>query len=264
MAAADGFFHWPSALAALAGGVFIQVATNYTNDYSDYRKGADSHGRLGPTRVTQAGLVTPTAMKQAIVLVWFLAVLAGVYLVWRGGWPILIVGAASILFGILYTAGPYPLGYNGLGDIFVLIFFGPVAVGGTYYVQALSIDPVVVIIGLAPGLYSVAILTVNNLRDIKGDALAGKRTLAVRLGPGFARMEYVACIAIASLLPAALVWTTGQHPWSLISLAALVPAVPVFKTVLSKAEGTILNNTLAATGRLLLFFSLLFSIGWLL
>ena len=175
MAADAGGMHIPAALAALFGAVMIQIGTNLANDYFDYRKGTDQPGRLGPTRVTQAGLVTPHAMRIAITVTFSLAVVAGAYLVWRGGWPIVAVGLLSILFGFLYTAGPYPLGYNGLGDIFVLIFFGPVAVGGTYYVQTLDINTAVLIAGLAPGLFSVAILTVNNLRDIGTDAEAGKK-----------------------------------------------------------------------------------------
>ena len=179
--------HLLSAILATLAAVFIQIGTNFANDYFDYFKGADEEDRLGPTRVTQAGLVKPETMKRATILVFSLAVLAGSYLMWRGGWPIITIGVLSILFGILYTAGPYPLGYNGLGDIFVLIFFGVVAVGGTYYVQTLEIDYLVILAGLSPGLFSMAILTVNNLRDVKSDFKAGKLTLAVRFGENFAR-----------------------------------------------------------------------------
>ena len=147
----SGAAAWLPALAALFGAVAIQIGTNLANDYFDYTKGTDAGNRLGPLRVTQAGLVKPKTMKLATVVAFLLASVAGAYLVWRGGWPILIIGVLSILSGVFYTAGPYPLGYNGLGDIFVLIFFGPVAVGGTYYVQTLSIDWTVLVAGLAPG-----------------------------------------------------------------------------------------------------------------
>jgi len=264
MAYGDGGWHWPSALAALFSAVLIQIGTNFANDYSDFKKGTDTGERLGPVRVTQAGLVKPSAMKRTTAIVFSLAIIAGAYLVWRGGWPIVVIGVLSILFGILYTAGPYPLGYNGLGEIFVLIFFGPVAVGGTYYVQTLSIDATVLLAGLSPGLFSVAILTVNNLRDIDGDARAGKRTSAVRFGAGFARYEYLACVAVACVLPFFLFINSGDHVYSLAALLVVPAAIPTFKIVLAKSDGPALNEALAATGRLLLLFSVLFSCGWVL
>ncbi|MBW1752269.1 MAG: 1,4-dihydroxy-2-naphthoate polyprenyltransferase, partial [Deltaproteobacteria bacterium] len=182
MAFESGGLHIMSALSALLGAVLIQIGTNFANDYFDYYTGADSTDRLGPTRVVQAGLVQPTTMKAAFIAVFALAVVPGAYLIWRAGLPLFVIGVLSILCGILYTAGPYPLGYVGLGELFVILFFGPVAVGGTYYVQTLQISVPVIISGLAPGLFSVAILTVNNLRDVKSDHRAGKKTLAVRFG----------------------------------------------------------------------------------
>jgi 1,4-dihydroxy-2-naphthoate octaprenyltransferase len=256
--------HWLSALAVLLGAVLIQIGTNFANDYFDFKKGADQYERLGPTRVTQAGLVTPQAMKAATLATFSLAVLAGIYLVVRGGWPIVVIGLLSILFALLYTAGPYPLAYYGLGDVFVLIFFGPVAVGGTYYVQALSIHEIVVLAGLSPGLFSVAILTVNNLRDTRSDSLAGKKTLAVRFGPSFARMEYLLCLIIASLLPVLFYVTTQKHRYTMATALVPIAAIPAFRSVFGKAEGQALNNVLAATGKLLLLYSVVFSIGWLL
>ena len=264
MAYADGGWHWPSALAALSGAVLIQIGTNFANDYSDFKKGTDAGERLGPVRVTQAGLVKPSTMKRTTAIVFSLAIIAGAYLVWRGGWPIAVIGGLSILFGLLYTAGPYPLGYNGLGEIFVLVFFGPVAVGGTYYVQTLSINTTVLLAGLSPGLFSVAILTVNNLRDINGDARAGKRTLAVRFGPRFARYEYIACVVVASLLPLLLFINSGGHVYSLAVLVVIPVVIPTFIKVLTKSDGPALNDALAATGRLLLVFAVLFSCGWVL
>ncbi len=262
MAFADGLLYWPAAIAAALGSLLIQIGTNYANDYFDFKKGADAHQRLGPLRVTQAGLVTPHAMKVATIIVFLLALFVGAYLVSRGGLPIVVIGLLSILFGILYTGGPWPLGYNGLGDIFVLIFFGPVAVGGTYYVQTLTITAPVLVAGLAPGLFSVAILTVNNLRDIDSDRATGKRTLAVRGGRRFAVAEYTLCILIACLVPLILVVAWRVHPWAVISSATLLFAVPAIKAV-ATISGEPLNHTLAVTGRLLLIFSVLFAIGWI-
>jgi 1,4-dihydroxy-2-naphthoate octaprenyltransferase len=188
----------------------------------------------------------------------------GIYLIWRGGWPIFIIGILSILFGILYTAGPYPLGYNGLGDLFVLIFFGIVAVGGTYYVQALQINRLVLLAGLSPGLFSMAILTVNNLRDIKTDMAAGKRTLAVRFGENFARWEYLTSVLIACLIPILLYFFTSSHLYALAASFVFVGAIPSIKTVFEQKPGIIFNQVLATTGKLLLIYSLIFSLGWIL
>ena len=263
MAFHDGFVFLPAALAALIGALLIQIGTNLANDYFDYLKGADNKKRLGPTRATQGGLVSPDAMKWAFILTFTLAFVIGLFLIFRGGWPILFIGLASILFGILYTGGPYPLGYNGLGDIFVLIFFGPVAVGGTYYVQALEINHVVLLAGLAPVLISTAILTVNNLRDINTDANAGKRTLAVRFGAGFAKIEYILSIIAACLLPLLLIYLTRENFYSVLTLFALIPAVPGIKAVLGNEHGVALNKVLADTGKMLFVYSIIFSVGWI-
>lgn len=263
MAFAEGKAHWLSAAAALLGSMLIQIGTNFANDYFDYLHGADTHERLGPIRATQAGLVKPETMRSAFILTFALAFAIGMYLVWRGGWPIFALGMLSILFGVLYTGGPYPLGYNGLGDIFVLIFFGPVAVGGTYYVQALQINAIVLLAGLAPGLISVALLTVNNLRDIHTDRKTGKRTLTVRFGANFARLEYLFCILAASLLPIALTILKGGNYYSLITIGVLLFAVPSIKTVFRESGSPVLNRVLADTGKMLLIYSIIFSIGWI-
>jgi 1,4-dihydroxy-2-naphthoate octaprenyltransferase len=257
-----GMLHLPSALCALAGSLLIQIGTNLANDYFDHAKGADAPGRLGPVRATQAGLISPRAMLRATAAVFLLACLPGLYIVWRGGWPFIAVGLLSILCGVLYTAGPYPLGYLGLGDLFVLVFFGPVAVGGTYYVQAHALDGGVLLAGLACGLMSVAILTVNNLRDIEQDRFARKMTLAVRFGRTFARAEYATALAVSLFaIPAAL---GARHPFVLLSMLAALQAAPTLKTVLTTTDGPALNDALASTGRVLLVFSILFSIGWIL
>ncbi len=262
MALADGHFHLPAALMALLGALLIQIGTNFANDYYDFKSGADNEKRLGPTRATQAGWVAPGAMKRAFILVFTLAFISGMYLVWRGGWPVLAIGIFSILCGILYTGGPYPLGYNGWADCFVLIFFGPVAVGGTYYVQALEIPWLVLLAGLAPGLISTALLTVNNLRDVHTDRIAGKRTLVVRFGVGFGRMEYLLCLLAAAAIPAVLVGLTGRHKFALLASAAILLALPDIRTVLRTSGDPVLNRTLGNTGRYLFVFSVLFSLGW--
>lgn len=264
MAYGDGKVHWLSAMCAALGAIFIQIGTNFANDYFDFKHGADHKDRLGPIRVTQAGLVKPQTMKYAIILVFSLAVLVGLYLIWRGGWPVVIIGVLSILFGILYTAGPYPLGYNGLGDIFVLLFFGIIAVAGTYYVQALQINMLILLAGLSPGLFSMAILTVNNLRDIHTDKKAGKKTLAVRFGENFARWEYLASVLIACLIPIVLYFLTSSHFYALAASMVFLMAIPPIKTVFEQKPGIIFNQVLATTGRLLLLYSLIFAIGWIL
>lgn len=262
MAWSDGFFHWPSALAVLLAAVLIQIGTNFANDYFDFIKGADTSERQGPTRATQAGLISPSAMKAAFVSVFGLALLIGIYIAWRGGWPIVVIGSVSIMLGVLYTATPFALAYTGFADIFVLIFFGPVAVAGTYYVQSLTITPLVVVAGLAPGLISTAILTVNNLRDIDQDRKADKKTLAVRFGKRFARFEYLLSLCFAGIIPVTLIWRTGEHFFSLVAMLSLLLTFPAVKSVFNDAEGVVLNEVLADTGKFLIIFSLLFSIGW--
>lgn len=263
MAVDAGAFHAPSAVAALVGALLIQIGTNFANDYYDWAKGTDTAERIGPTRATQSGLIAPATMKWAAMLTFALVFVPGAYIMFRGGWPFLIIGLAGIVCGVLYTGGPYPLGYLGLGDIFVLVFFGPVAVGGTYYLNTLALPPEVLVAGLAPGLFSVAILTVNNLRDIDGDRVAGKRTLAVRFGVGFARVEYVVSVLVAAFcIPLVLVLMTGGHVGALSTVVVIVLAWPSFNIVMTRRAGPELNRTLATTGKLLLVFSILFAIGW--
>ena len=264
LAYGDGAHHWPSALIALVCSVLIQIGTNFANDYFDYEKGADTEERTGPLRVTQAGMVPPSTMRRATAVVFLLAFVGGAYLTWRGGWPIALVGLLCILSGLLYTGGPYPLGYLGLGDLFVLIFFGPVAVGGTYFVQALQINTTVLIAGIGPGMLITAILTVNNLRDIEVDRKAGKLTLAVRFGKAFTRWEFALLVFLGLSIPPFLYLHTGQHLSSLLSLLVVLPAVSTFRGVFGQAEGLSLNPVLANTARISLLYSVLFSVGWLL
>jgi 1,4-dihydroxy-2-naphthoate octaprenyltransferase len=256
----DGEAHGPAALAALVGAVSIQIGTNFCNDCFDYFQGADTEQRKGPTRAVQAGLITPRAMLAAAALMFSVTVAACAYLVWRCGWPLAVVGIVSVLCGIWYTAGPYSLAYLGLGDLFVLAFFGPIAVGGTYYVQALRLPAWVVLAGLAPGLLSVGLLVVNNLRDIDEDRQADKKTLAVRFGVSFARWEYAVCVVLAALVPVIL-WTIGVSAgWTLLACLVLVPGSWLIREVW-RSCGALLNRCLGGTAGLLVIYTGFFCLG---
>ena len=263
MAIQAGGFHALSAFFALLGALLIQVGTNYINDYYDFLKGADTVSRKGPVRALQSGLVSPETTRRAAALVFGLAVVDGLYLVWRGGWPVLLIGILSIIAGVLYTAGRYSLAYLGLADVFVVVFFGPVAVGGTYYVQTLGINPVVLFASLGPGLLSAAILLVNNVRDVDEDRRAGKKTLVVRLGRRVGVMLYALSAFVAGIIPAILYVATGEHPWAMTALVVLPLSVPIVRTLATSRDPSTLNPMLGATSRLLLIYGLLFSVGWL-
>jgi 1,4-dihydroxy-2-naphthoate octaprenyltransferase len=264
LAVGDSAFHGLSAVLALAGALLIQVATNYHNDYADFLKGTDKPDRVGPQRVTAAGLATPAQMKRATVLVFGLAVIAGLYLMWRGGWPIAIVGFSSIMFGVLYTAGARSLAYLGIADLFVLIFFGPVAVGGTYWVQTLTMRPEILLAGLAPGLLSMAILLVNNIRDVDDDRGSGKQTLIVRAGRRFGVGLYLLCLLAAASTPVVL-WLQGSgRPWAMLAALILVPGSLLVRRVARTHTPAELNLVLGQTAQLLVVYALLFSVGWML
>jgi 1,4-dihydroxy-2-naphthoate polyprenyltransferase len=255
-----GSGQWLLALAALLGALLIQVGTNLTNDYYDFHKGADTEERLGPVRVTQAGLVAPRTVLLAAFVCFGAAVLVGLLLVRAGGWPVVAIGLLSILAGWAYTGGPAPLGYLGLGEVFVLLFFGFAAVGGTVWVQALRLPPATWLSALSVGCTGVLLIAVNNLRDVETDRRAQKLTLAARFGVGFARAEYTAVLAVAFLAPVAA-WALGQTgPQALLSLAALPLAVPPLRLVLTE-RGAALNRALAGSARLQLVHGLLLAVG---
>lgn len=257
---ADKNFSLLPALAALLGALLIQIGTNFANDVFDYKKGADTAERVGPLRVVSAGLLTPQQVYIGMLVVFGLAVLDGIYLVVVGGWPIVVIGVLSILAGIAYTGGPFPLGYNGLGDIFVFIFFGLVAVGGTYYVQAHSVSTLAWWSAIPIGLLATAIIVVNNLRDIATDAKVGKKTLAVRLGAQGAQFEYFALLGAAYLVPP-LMWGLGiAAGWVMLAWLSLPVAWPLIQAI-QKQQGRALNPVLGGTARLELVYSLLFSVG---
>jgi 1,4-dihydroxy-2-naphthoate octaprenyltransferase len=251
-----------AALAALVGALGIQIGTNYCNDYFDFLQGADTDRRAGPRRAVQAGLVSPAAMLCATSLAFAIVLWVSFFLALRAGWPIFVLGMISVLLGILYTAGRWSLAYLGLGDLFVFVFFGPVAVTGTYFVQTLTVRWPVVISGLAPGLLSVGILVVNNLRDREQDGLVGKRTLAVRFGARFARWEYVLCLILAALIPVVL-WRSGEFsPAILAASATLIPGAWLARRMWQR-NGADLNPLLGRTAALLLAYTIVFSWGCL-
>lgn len=247
-------------LAALFGAMMIQIGTNLANDVFDYEKGADTEARLGPLRVTQAGLLTPRQVRAGMIACFALATGAGAYLAYLHGWPIVVIGVASIASGIAYTGGPYPLGYNGLGDVFVMLFFGFVAVCGTTFVGSGHVPTVAWLAAVPVGAIATAVLVVNNVRDHETDVHAGKRTLVVRFGRRFGEVEYVALMAAAYAVPIALFATHQARAWVLLPLVTLPLALRLAAKVKNE-RGAPLNATLAGTAKLLLFFGVLFAAG---
>ena len=257
-------FHPLRFIAALVGAIFIQVGTNLSNDYSDARRGADIEDRLGPVRVTAGGLVPPGSVLVATYVSFGIAVLAGLYLVVVAGWQLLIVGAASILAGVLYTGGPKPYGYEGLGEVFVFLFFGIVAVAGSYFVQTTHLVWEAFALAVPVGLLAAGILVVNNVRDIDTDRRAGKRTLAVRLGRDRTRTMFAGMVYLAYLLTP-VTWLFGPlKPWVLLPWLTLPFAAQVVRTVRNHTDGGSLNQALAQTGMLQLAFCTLLAAGLLL
>ncbi len=254
-------FHSPRFICALVASVFIQIGTNLANDYSDARRGADTEDRLGPVRVTAGGLLPPRRVLIGTWVAFGIAVAAGIYLVAVAGWQLLLVGAASIAAGVLYTGGPRPYGYEGLGELFVFLFFGIVAVAGSYYVQTEHLRWEAFALAVPIGLLAAAILVVNNVRDIDTDRRAGKQTLAVRLGRMRARQLYAAMIVAAFVAPVAIAAADGLTWFILFPLLAIPLAVPLVRTVGTRTDGPSLNGALAGTGRLLALYSILLAVG---
>lgn len=255
-----GKFHPGPALAALMGALLLQIGANISNDVFDFHRGADTADRLGPLRVTQAGLLTPAEVTRGMWVVFGLAALVGVYLTIVAGWPVLVMGLASIAAAIAYTAGPFPLGYNGLGEVFVFIFFGLVAECGTVFVQAGKLSPLAWASAIPMGLLIVNILVVNNIRDYETDRAAGKKTLIVRLGLNAARVEYCTCLVVSYALPLVLAVTGAGSAWLLLAWLSIPAAIPLVRSVFND-KGRVLNQTLAGTGRLVLLYGLLYSLG---
>ena len=252
---------WLPALAAMLGAVLIQIGTNFANDYYDFMRGGDTEERVGPVRVTQAGLLPARSVHRGMIIVLAAAVLVGVYLVLVAGWPIVWIGLASVACAVLYTGGPFPLAYHGLGDVFVFLFFGLIAVGGTYYVQALAWPPDALLAGAGLGALSTAILVVNNLRDIETDTKAGKRTLAVRLGESGTKVEYVIMLVIAAAVPVVGVL---EHGWPAAVLASLAVA-PLcrrpLRTVVTFSDPRELLPVLGGMARVVFLYGALLAVG---
>jgi len=255
-----GVFNWPVALVTLCSALCIQIGTNFANDLYDFKRGTDTAARVGPTRVTSAGLLTPRQVATGMWLVFGLAALFGLYLIAIGGWPILVIGVVSIVAAIAYTGGPFPLGYNGLGDVAVFVFFGVIAVVGTFYVETLTVTLEAFLVSLPIGALATNILVVNNVRDADTDRVAGKRTLAVLLGRDAARAEYVGLMLVAYALPIVLWLAFGFQPWVLLPLVSSPLAVRHVRAVYT-VLGPALNATLGGTAQLLAIYGILFFIG---
>jgi 1,4-dihydroxy-2-naphthoate polyprenyltransferase len=247
------------ALAALGGALLLQIGANFANDVYDFEKGADTAERLGPTRAVQAGLISPVAMKRGMYVVFALALLLGIYLTLVSGPVILAIGIVSILSAIAYTGGPYPLGYNGLGDLFVFVFFGLVAVCGTVFVQLGHVPPLALWCSLPVGALATAILVVNNLRDHEQDARVGKRTLAVRWGAQAVILEYGLLLILAYAVP--LYLAAAEHGRFVLLPLATLPLARRLMRAVATEQGRALNARLAGTAQLLLLFGLLLTLG---
>ena len=247
-----------AALAALFGAICIQIATNLANDYWDAKKGADTADRLGPVRVTASGLLQPRTVFLGMVFLFLLATAAGVFLTLRAGWPVVAIGVASILFGILYTAGPFSLAYLGLGEVFTFLFFGLVATAGTYFVQTLSYSSDAVLLGVMPGCYSVVLIALNNLRDRATDQRANKKTLAVRFGEKFARIEILFFLFVPSIIPLFILQFHGGG-W-LCAMAAFLSALRVGGPLVRLRDPRVINDLLPHSGTSSLFLAILVSV----
>ena len=257
---ADGVFAlWP-AIAALIGASLLQVGANFANDVFDFERGADNADRLGPQRATQQGWISAAQMKRAMWLAFAGATAVGLYLTWVAGWPVLALGLLSIAAAYLYTGGPKPYGYLGLGDLSVFVFFGPGAVAGTYFVQALSVSPLALLASIPIGALATAILVVNNLRDIETDARAGKNTLAVRLGDGTTRRYYLLLLIVAYAVPLLLWWRDLADAWVLLPWLSLPLALQLARRMRHEG-GLALNGCLVRTAHLEVVFGLLFALG---
>jgi 1,4-dihydroxy-2-naphthoate polyprenyltransferase len=261
LACSDSGFSLLITTLAVTCALLIQIGTNFANDYYDFLKGADTAERVGFSRATSAGLIKPQTMRNATWLVMGLAFFTGLYLVWVGGWVILAIGILSIMFGIAYTGGPYPLAYNGLGDLFVFLFFGFVAVMGTYYVNTLTLSAETFWASLAMGALTTSILVVNNLRDTTTDRVVGKRTLGIIFGDRFLKIEYLFLLALAFAIPPHFRFRLDYGDIVLLPMLMLPLAIVLALKVWRNSEKKKLNKVLAQTAGLLLLFSILFAAG---
>jgi 1,4-dihydroxy-2-naphthoate octaprenyltransferase len=261
-AAHAGAFRWGAATLCLAFALLVQIGTNFANDYFDYVQGADTAQRVGPARAVASGWVTPATMRTAMTLVFAVAFGIGLGLIHFGGWWLLPLGVLCIVCGIAYTGGPYPLGYHGLGDVFVFLFFGLVAVGATFFVQARTLAPEVMLAAAAVGALAANILVANNYRDRATDAETGKRTLVVRFGERAGRWQYGAAVLLSGAVPVVL-WVRGFGPWSLLALGALPIGLNCWRRLQPTTPAPELVRLLARTAAHLALFGVLLAVGLL-
>ncbi len=259
----DGSFIFFTFFMTLLAAILIQIGANFANDVYDFEKGSDRDDRVGPIRTTQSGLITPDKMKLAMWRIFALAIFVGFYLAYVGGWPIVIIGLTSIAAGIAYTGGPYPLGYHGWGDLFVFIFFGLIAVPGTYYLQTGNITSLSLLLGVSMGMLSTAILVVNNIRDMDTDIITGKRTLAVQFGKLFSYFEFSVCIIGPFIIPL-YIWINTRDNMSLLIVLFSLPVAFHLITQLISKTGRELNNVLVGTARFMFLFTILLALGLIL
>lgn len=254
--------HWLAALAALLGGVFIQIGTNLANDYFDFKKGADTASRVGPQRVTQSGLIAPETVKKGFIACFGISFLLGIYLVYLGGWPIVAIGLVSLLMGVIYTGGPFPLAYHGLAELPAFLFFGPIACATTTYVQTGSWSTSSLIAGVSAGFFSVALLSINNLRDYQEDRKVGKHTLIAIFGRRFGVGEYGFSILTATLLPLVLIFMAPDHAMVGITAITSLMAIHALRITVHYKESSELYAVLKMTSKLQIIFTVIFLISW--
>lgn len=253
---------WLAAITALLGGVLIQIGTNLANDFFDFKKGADTETRIGPQRVTQAGLIAPGTVRNAFIACFGVAFLLGIYLVYLGGWPIVAIGLVALLLGVIYTGGPFPLAYHGLAELPAFLFFGPIACATTTYVQTLSWSISALIAGTSAGFFSVALLSINNLRDYQEDRKVGKHTLIAIFGRRFGVAEYSVSVLLATLLPLLLYFTAPDHPMIAITAITSLMALNAVKTTAQHKDPRELYSVLKMTSKLQIIFTVTFMLFW--
>ncbi len=263
MAFGDGIVHWPTAVICLLGAWLLHILVNLANDYGDFEKGVDKKGEYDPMRGILVGEISQSQMRNAMIIVILLLVIPCAYLIWRAGWPIIMIAITGVLSAIFYTVGKKPLGYRGLGDVLVLIFFGPAAVCGTYYAQSLEINLAVFLASLAPGLFAVGVLTINNIRDYEKDKAAYKKTLVVRFGKDFGKAQYLFVILASSFLPVLIYALIHDRQAILFSSLSCFLAIPLVLRVFNEKDRLSMDQTIGMNVVLCFLFCLVFAIGWI-
>ncbi len=258
----EGGIQWLAAFAALLGGVFIQIGTNLANDYFDFKKGADNEARIGPQRVTQSGLIAPEKVRNGFKICFGLAFILGIYLVYVGGWPIVVIGLLSLLLGVIYTGGPFPLAYYGLAELPAFLFFGPIACATTTFVQTGAWSTSAIIAGISAGFFSVALLSINNLRDYQEDRKVGKRTLIALFGRRFGVIEYGISVLSATLMPLLFIYSTSTHSMVGITAISSLMALHALRITINHKEASELYAVLKMTSKLQIIFTVIFIVTW--